>query len=42
MIENAEAVDVTGLTQDPKTLKKLLMAQIRAQGGTGSVDSNPS
>jgi putative transposase len=39
MIENAEAVDVTGLTRDPKILKKLLIAQIRAQGGTGAVDS---
>ena len=39
MNENAEAVDVSGLTQNPKALKKLLMAQIRAQGGTAAVDS---
>jgi len=39
MNENAEAVDVAGLTQNPKALKKLLMAQIRAQGGTAAVDS---
>jgi len=39
MNENAEAVGVAGLTQNPKALKKLLMAQIRAQGGTAAVDS---
>ena len=39
MNENAEVLDVTGLTQNPKALKKLLMAQIRAQGGTAAVDS---
>jgi hypothetical protein len=39
VIENAEVLDVTVLTQNPKALKKLLMAQIRAQGGTGAVDS---
>jgi putative transposase len=39
MTENAEVLDVTGLTKDTKALKKLLMAQIRARGGTAAVDS---
>jgi transposase-like protein len=39
MTENAELLDVTGLTKDTKALKKLLMAQIRARGGTAAVDS---
>jgi transposase-like protein len=39
MTENAGILDVTGLTKDTKALKKLLMAQIRARGGTAAVDS---
>jgi hypothetical protein len=39
MNENAEVLDASGLTQNPKALKKLLMAQIRAQGGTAAMDS---
>jgi putative transposase len=39
MNENAESIDFSSLTQDPQALKKLLMAQVRARGGTPVVDS---
>jgi putative transposase len=39
MNENAEVIDVTGLRQNPQALKKLLIDQIRARGGTAAVDS---
>jgi transposase-like protein len=39
MNENAESIDFSSLTQDPQALKKLLMAQVRARGGTPAVDS---
>ena len=39
MNENAESIDFSGLTQDPQALKKLLMAQVRARGGTPTMDS---
>lgn len=39
MNENAEAIDFTGLSQNPGALKKLLIAQLRARGGTPAVDS---
>jgi len=39
MNENAESLDFSSLTQDPEALKKLLIAQIRARGGTPAVDS---
>ena len=39
MNENADSIDFSSLTQDPQALKKLLMAQVRAQGGTPAMDS---
>lgn len=39
MIENAAAIDVTGLMENPQAFKKLLIDQIRARGGTAAVDS---
>lgn len=39
MNENAEAIDVTGLTGNPQALKKLLIDELRARGGTTAVDS---
>jgi putative transposase len=39
MNENAESIDFSSLTQDPQALKKLLMAQVRARGGTPTMDS---
>ncbi|HWD98816.1 MAG TPA: IS256 family transposase [Bryobacteraceae bacterium] len=39
MNENAESIDFSSLTQDPQALKKLLMAQVRARGGTPAMDS---
>lgn len=39
MNENAESIDFSGLMQDPEALKKLLIAQIRARGGTPALDS---
>jgi putative transposase len=39
MNENAAAIDVTGLMENPQAFKKLLIDQIRARGGTGAVDS---
>jgi putative transposase len=39
MNENAESIDFSSLTQDPEALKKLLIARIRARGGTPAVDS---
>jgi putative transposase len=39
MNENAAAIDVTGLMENPQALKKLLIDQIRARGGTAAVDS---
>lgn len=39
MNENSEAVDLATLIQDPQALKKLLIAQVRAGGGTQAVDS---
>lgn len=39
MNENAAAIDVTGLTENPQAFKKLLIDQIRARGGTTAVDS---
>ena len=37
--ENAAAVDVTGLRENPQAFQKLLIDQIRARGGTAAVDS---
>jgi len=39
MNENAVSPDLSSLTQDPEALKKLLISQIRARGGTPAVDS---
>jgi transposase-like protein len=39
MNENAEAIDVTGLMENPRAFKQLLIDQIRARGGTTAVDS---
>jgi putative transposase len=39
MNENAEFPDLSSLMQDPEALKKLLIAQIRARGGTPAMDS---
>jgi len=39
MNENAESIDFSSLMQDPEALKKLLIAQIRARGGTPALDS---
>ena len=39
MDENAAVIDVTGLMENPQALKKLLIDQIRARGGTAAVDS---
>jgi putative transposase len=39
MNENAAALDVTGLMENPQAFKKLLIDQIRARGGTTAVDS---
>jgi transposase-like protein len=39
MNENAESPDLSSLVQDPEALKKLLISQIRARGGTPAVDS---
>jgi transposase-like protein len=39
MNENAAAIDVTGLMENPQAFKKLLIDQIRARGGTTAVDS---
>jgi len=39
MHENAAVIDVTGLMENPQALKKLLIDQIRARGGTAAVDS---
>jgi putative transposase len=39
MNENAELPDLSSLVQDPEALKKLLISQIRARGGTPAVDS---
>lgn len=39
MNENAAVVDVTGLAENPRAFKKLLIDQIRARGGTAAVDS---
>jgi transposase-like protein len=39
MNENAESIDFSSLMQDPQALKKLLMAQVRARGGTPAMDS---
>jgi transposase-like protein len=39
MKENAAAIDVTGLMENPQAFKKLLIDQIRARGGTAAVDS---
>lgn len=39
MKQNAEVPDLANLIQDPEALKKLLMAQVRAGGGTKAFDS---
>jgi putative transposase len=39
MNENAESPDLSSLVQDPEALKKLLISQIRAGGGTPAMDS---
>jgi transposase-like protein len=39
MDENTEKLDEGALVQDPQALKKLLMAQVRAGGGTQAFDS---
>ena len=39
MNENAASPDFSGLMQDPEALKKLLIEQIRARGGTPAVDA---
>lgn len=39
MNENTDAPDFATLIQDPEALKKLLIAQVRAGGGTASFDS---
>lgn len=39
MNENLEGIDFASLTEDPVALKKLLIAQVRARGGTKSFDS---
>jgi len=39
MKENVEVPDIANLIQDPEALKKLLMAQVRAGGGTQAFDS---
>lgn len=39
MNENFEISDYTNLIQDPEALKKLLIAQVRAKGGSRSFDS---
>src|SRR2546421_1704297 len=39
MNENTDAPDFATLIQDPQALKKLLIAQVRAGGGTASFDS---
>jgi len=39
MNETQEIKDVANLIEDPEALKKLLMAQVRAGGGTKAVDS---
>jgi putative transposase len=39
MNEDATAIDVTGLMENPQAFKKLLIDQIRARGGTAAVDS---
>jgi putative transposase len=39
MNEKAESIDFSSLMQDPEALKKLLIAQIRARGGTPALDS---
>jgi putative transposase len=39
MNENAESIDLSSLTKEPEALKKLLIAQLRARGGTQAVDS---
>ena len=38
MNSNAEALDFSTLTQDSEALKKLLIAQVRARGGTSFFD----
>ena len=39
MNEKLETIDFASLIQDPEALKKLLIAQVRARGGTQSFDS---
>jgi putative transposase len=39
MNENTEVLNIAGLLRDPEALKKLLIAQVRAGGGTQAVDS---
>lgn len=39
MEENTEKLDEGALVQDPQALKKLLIAQVRAGGGTQAFDS---
>jgi putative transposase len=39
MNENAAAIDVAGLMENPQAFKKLLIDQLRARGGTAAVDS---
>lgn len=39
MKENVEVPEIANLIQDPESLKKLLMAQVRAGGGTQAFDS---
>lgn len=38
MNEKTESIDFSSLMQDPEALKKLLIAQIRARGGTPALD----
>ncbi len=39
MNENAEAPDIASLIEDPEALKKLLIAEVRANGGSQAFDS---
>jgi hypothetical protein len=39
MNKNAESIDFSSLTEGPQALRKLLMAQVRARGGTPTMDA---